>query len=214
MYSMVCEIKFNNPLLDSPETYPMTPEAQHNLLVEKLDALFSYFTDGKEKLPDDLPMSVIKVILGLANLAKVPGLMDNPDKVGQPSRWNDEDGFILSARVQIYLLKHPDATVHKAVVTCSRNLFKNLSDEGVYRRYLDEAKKEHSMVWVAKHRIDHLKDINKYEERSEEHKQQMIDIFKQRLADTHKQLFPNSSTVLFKYIPEVAYLTRIDPECL
>lgn len=211
---MVCEIKFNNPLLDSPETYPMTPKAYHELLVEKLDALFMYFTDGKEKLPDDLPISVIKVILGLANLAKVPGLMDNPDKVGQPSRWNDEDGFILSARVQIYLLRNPEATVHKAVIHCARTLFKNLSDAGVYRRYLTELKNEKSYVFLAKHRIDHLKDINKYEERSEEQKQQMIDIFKQRLADTHKQLFPNSSTVLFKHIPEVAYLTRIDPECL
>lgn len=211
---MVCEIKFNNPLLDSPETYPMTPEAQHNLLVEKLDALFSYFTDGKEKLPDDLPMSVIKVILGLANLAKVPGLMDTPDKVGQPSRWNDEDGFILSARVQIYLLRHPDAALHKAIVTCSRNLFKNLNDEGVYRRYLDEVKKENSMVWVAKHRIDRLKEKNKYDELPDDQKQTMIEVFKYLLIDTHRQIFPNSSEKIFKKDPDVVESIRIDPERL
>lgn len=211
---MVCEIKFNNPLLDSPETYPMTPKAYHDLLVEKLDALFMHFTDGKEKLPDGLPMSVIKVVLGLANLAKIPGLMDVPDKVGQPSRWNDEDGFVLSARVQIYLLRHPEAAVRKAVIHCARKLFKDLNDDGVYRRYLTELKNEKSYVSLAKHRIGHLKEINKYDEQPEDKKQQMIDIFKQRLVDTHKQLFPNSSTMLFKKIPEVAYLTRIDPECL
>lgn len=211
---MVCKIKFNNPLLDSYERYPLTKEGYHNLLVEKLNALFLYCTDGKEKLPDNLPLSVISVILKLADLSEIPGLMNDPKPVGQPSRWNGEDGFILSARVQIYLLKHPSDSVRKAVIKNARKLFPSLSDDGIYHRYQEELKNEHSYISIAKHRIDHLKEKNNYDNLSASRKEDFIKIFKKLINETFSQIFPDSKNILFKddpYLYEVSLQKKSDP---
>jgi hypothetical protein len=67
----------------------------------------------------------------------------------------------------------------------------------VYRRYLDEEKNEKSYISVAKHRIDHLKEITNYDSRTEEQKQYLLNYFKFALNDMYKQLFPDTVDDLF-----------------
>lgn len=193
---MPCEIKFNNPLLDKPVIGLMSyNETTHDLLAQRLDALFMHFAN--EKLPDNLPTSVIKVIFGLAELAKIPGLMSYPDTVGQPSRWNGEDGFKLGAKVQIILLEHPKLSKRKAIISTGRKLFSDLSEDGIYRRYNEQLKQPNSYISATRDTITQFKKTTKYDSMNETQKEILIAYFKHELNKMHKRLFPESIDDLF-----------------
>ena len=193
---MACKTKFNTPLLDKPVTGLMSyNEATYDLLIQRLDALFIHFAN--EKLPDNLPMSVIKVIFGLAELAKIPGLMSYPDTVGQPSRWNGEDGFKLGAKVQIILLEQPKLSKRKAIISTGRKLFSDLSEDGIYRRYNEQLKQPNSYISATRDKITKLKQSTKYDSMNKTQQETLIAYFKYKLNKMHKRFFPESIDDLF-----------------
>lgn len=194
---MACKIKFDNPLLDEQFNYPMPLDKRLEIQRQQINALYEHFTNHQAKAPENLDFDTIYIIQQLASMAEIPGFTSSLPKAGHPSRWNSEDGFKLSAKVQIILLEQPKLSKRNAIIKTGRKLFSDLSEDGVYRRYLDEEKNEKSYISVAKHRIDHLKEITNYDSRTEEQKQYLLNYFKFALNDMYKQLFPDTVDDLF-----------------
>jgi hypothetical protein len=192
---MVCKIKFNDPLLDNYMGVE-TRKEYRELAPKRINALFKYYLKGNEgDIPNELSPAVMYVITNLAELAEVPGFIsaDSVSKAGQPSRWNGEDGFILSARVQLHLLTHPEHSERKAVISVARKYFKDVVEDGVYHRYSEGLKNKGSYIFKTKHAVNRIKELNDYDGASEERKKEIIEGIKRHLNILYKGQFQNGN---------------------
>lgn len=219
---MVYKIKFNNPLLDNyiPDIMTKSEHEQYMLsLIDKIDALYVYFSGGKDHIPQSLTMPVAEsdyptlwLIYQLAVLAKIPGFVTAPQHAGQPSKWDGESGFILSARIQVYLLKNPNASKHKAIIKCLQKSGFSQVPEGIYRRYLAEEKKESSIINLPINIVNKLKSLNTI---TDSNRQDFINTVKRQLNKQYKTLYSEKSKDIFTDVYEpkqVLHLNRIDLE--
>lgn len=205
---MACEIKFGDPLLDNYRGVETVKETRE-LIFEKINAIFKYYLKDHEKdIPEvkELDPAITYVILQLATLAEIPGFLNGStvSKPGQPSRWNNEDGFMLSAKVQVLLLIHPEFSERKAIMRVAKKLFGNSVDEGVYRRYKEGLKNKWSYIFKVKYTVDHIKEINHYDDASEERKKYLIEFIKRHLNNLYNEQFENKSgKKMFKEDPNL-----------
>ena len=210
---MVCKIKFGDPLLDKYRGVENLKEARE-LIFKRINALFKYYLKGHEEdIPSEISPGIIFVIKQLAELAEIPGFIDSKtvSKAGQPSRWNGEDGFILSAKVQVLLLKHPEYSERKAIMQVTRKIFADSTvDEGVYRRYKEGLKDRWAYIYKVKYTVDHIKQLNHYDEINEERKQTIIEFIKRHLNQLYEKQFEKEQK-LFKENPKIPiYVKDLD----
>ena len=63
-----------------------------------------------------------------AHLAKSPG---------KPQKWLGAEGWVLYARVQLYIQKHPNTSLREAIDNIRRKYYKNYTLNTLYSRYCE-----------------------------------------------------------------------------
>lgn len=89
--------------------------------------------------PEFLTNSTRILIMQMANDLKIKGfkpahLAKSP---GKPQKWLGAEGWILYARVQLYIQKHPNTSLREAIDNIRRKHYKDYTLNTLYSRYCE-----------------------------------------------------------------------------